>query len=50
MILAKGRPRTYTLKAGDEELDQISGMLRYQQQRDELAGFYVKTGLGRPKT
>lgn len=29
-VFAKGRPRTYTSKVGDEELDQIPSVIRCQ--------------------
>ena len=43
-ILAKGRSRTQTSKVGEEELGQNQGW------GDNLAGFFAKLDLGRPKT
>lgn len=47
---AKGRPRAWISRLGDEDLDQISKVIRYQEREDGLAELYAKTGLGRPET
>lgn len=42
-ILTKGRPRTYTRW-------EMRHLVRYHGSGDDLAGFYAKAVLGRPKT